>query len=462
MSNDKKYAGDIVDSLIPTFENVIRLFTTETIPDILLNDKKISFNLVFNESDAIKHIEEVYEKYIAETYSGFQTQATTIIEILKQKNNVNNDLPSLVINDYRLFFELLREYYEKIIELFFVRTKASGFMVSEMKNCFEQIWLRATPEDFNNSEQFLRRQVEFINNTTFAKYDNEAIVGSLRFLDSHILAVKNEIARTWDETPQEFKIIIYDKEHYQNRKLFERPHFTLPVIRYGIYEKNGKKICHIGSVQTKKNMLYKLLTDKVPTDEIKKLFNRLRYKINKGMTDEGILETEPSHIIALNTFISFLHNEGITEIEAPSLHELDYQFHEKQNIIMVDNFQKEWTEYKQNKFPERYLEEKAKLEKALNKEDIISRNKSQRFISNLVRIMHHYPKSEIKTYPGDYDSLLRINIPPPQTVLDIDNDILQEIYLLVDETYKENKFIYGHGEVVGKDEFLGNNNSRAF
>ena len=69
--------------------------------------------------------------------------------------------------------------YDKDIELYFLRTKMSGFPVFEKENCFEQIWLRATPDDFNNPEAFLKKQVVMINDTTFAKYDNETSLGKI-------------------------------------------------------------------------------------------------------------------------------------------------------------------------------------------------------------------------------------------------------------------------------------------
>lgn len=143
----------------------------------------------------------------------------------------------MVVNNYKEFFELLRQYYEQDIELYFKRTGQSGFSRYEQENCFKQIWLRATPDDFNNPEDFLRRNVEMIKDKTFQKYDEETYLGTLNKLNDHVICVQNVISRTWDETPREFKIIIYDKQYYNNKKLFYRPNYTLPVIRYGIYEK---------------------------------------------------------------------------------------------------------------------------------------------------------------------------------------------------------------------------------
>lgn len=429
MPYSERYNGTIADSLMPTFENVALEFCVSTMRDILFNDKKTNFNFVFRQPEALRFIEEIFEKYIANYGSSFKEVASKIIQALKQGNDRENDFPSLVINDYQSFFELLRQYYEKHIELFFQRTKRSGFPVYEMKNCFQDVWLRATPEDFNNPEQFLQKQVQFINDTTFAKYDNEAVVGSSSYFNDHIICVSNGIARTWDEMPREFKIIIYDKQYQNITELFYKPHYTLPVVRYGMYEKEGKKICVIGSIQNEKDESSK---------EVSSIFNRARYKVNKDVPDEeNIYGIEPSNVIALSMFINFLHNEGITEIEVPSMYVLDYQYHQKRNIEVVDEFNSKWTEYSQQEDPEEYQKEKKRLENILNKEDIISQNKTERFMKTFMRLAYHYPKSEIRSYAGELDNCLHINIPVVQSENDINGDLLKEMYTLVNGIYTE-------------------------
>ena len=80
-----------------------------------------------------------------------------------------------------------------------------------------------------------------IKDTTFDKYNQETYIGNLNRLGNHPICVQNKVARTWDETSREFEITIYNKSEYDNKQLFNRAHYTLPVIRYGIYEKDGKK-----------------------------------------------------------------------------------------------------------------------------------------------------------------------------------------------------------------------------
>ena len=79
----------------------------------------------------------------------------------------------MVIHSYQDFFELLRQFYEQDIELYFERTGFDSFPSYEQTNCFEQLWLRATPEDFTDPEQFLKKSVILLKDHTLDKYNKE-------------------------------------------------------------------------------------------------------------------------------------------------------------------------------------------------------------------------------------------------------------------------------------------------
>ena len=420
----KEYKGTIAECWQPTFENVTREFITETLYKIMFSESMPNFKFDFRQKEAIDFIEEILNNYIHE-YDFYKDEAKKVLQELKHKDIENTDEPVMVVNDYKQFFENLRQFYEKDIELFFLRTGMSGFTRYEKNNCFEQIWLRATPDDFNNPEEFLAKQVQMINDTTFKKYDEETYLGKLDFLDNNILCVKNGIARTWDENSREIELTIYDKNYYDNKELFIRPHYTLPVIRYGIYEKNGKKVCCVGSVQNK--------SDSYKKNNIEKKLNREKYKANEGITEEDIYKVEPKNLLALSIFINMLNKEDITEIEIPSLYVLDYDYHIKRNEQILLEFQKEWTEEKINKYPEVYKEQKYYFERSYNKEDLISEIKSERLLLTFRRLLQHYPNGKLLSYPGDVDSFMHLDIPKIKNENDINGTIFKILYRLQEQ-----------------------------
>lgn len=441
----------IAEVLKPTFENVTREFITHSIYEILFSKDNFNFKFDFQEKEALNYIEEILNQY-AEKYDFNQKKSEKILNAIKQKTTGNRIIPVMIIKDYKKFFELLTKFYEKDIELYFKRTQCSGFPAWEMENCFKQIWLRATPEDFNDPEKFLQKQVEMINDSTFEKYNTEKFIGKVNTLDNHIICVKNGISRTWDETSRNFQTIIYDKKYYNNQNLFDRSHYSIPTINYGIYEKEGKKVCYIGSIQDK-NLNRE-------NDNIDKIVNRKKYLLNKNVLEaesdeyknyvenkdkenekeiyhpENISEVEPNKILALSVFIDFLNKEGITQIEIPSFYVLNYDYHRKSNIKVKKEFDKEWTIEKINNSPKEYQIAKKYISRNYGKEDLISEIKSERFIRIFNRILYHYSNGKIKSYPGELDSFYHMEFSIIKSRDEIKGDILKEIYDLVEERYE--------------------------
>ncbi len=419
----------IAKCLEPTFENVTRDFITKTMYDILFSEEIPNFKFDFRENEAIEFIEKVLINYSKE-YEFAKVKSQKILQEIKYKTKGNEEMPVMIVNNYKEFFELLRHFYERDIELFFLRREdATGFPVYEEENCFEQIWLRATPEDFNDPENFLSKQVSMINDNTFKKYDKEMEIGKLNFLDDNILCVKNGVARTWDENSREFEMKIYDKNYYDKTELFCRPNYKLPVIRYGIYEKDGIKVCHIGSVQNK-NYDYE-------RDVLMKKIDRKKYKLNKGVPKEYTDKIEPKNILSLSIFVNFLHQEGITEIEVPSMYVLEHEYHRKRNIYDIREFEEYWTDENIEDSPMRYDKSKYYFKRAHKHEDIISELKTERFLLTFKRLLVHYPKSHIINYPNEVNNFMNMSIPIVKNIAEINGEMLKEVYKLVENKYLE-------------------------
>lgn len=420
------YAGTVADSLKPTFKNVTDEFITCTMNQILFNQEKANFRFCFKEPEAIDFIEKVLQDY-SKQHKWSAEQNKKVLETIKQVSN-ENELPVMIVSDYKEFFEQLRQFYEEDIALYFKRTGASGFPVWEMKNCFEQIWLRATPEDFNDPENFLRKQVQMIKDKTFAKYDKETYLGKVACLDNNILCIQNQVARTWDETSRAMEITIYDKNYYDTVQMIKRPSYTLPVIRYGIFERDGKKVCHIGAIQNK---------EYDEEDSLHKKVDRAKYKVNKDVDRSETDKVEPKSLIALSIFINLLSQEGITKIEAPSLYVLDHEYHIKKGKQFMSELKDEWPEEDIKRLPSAYERHLRAVERTYGKEDLISEIKSERFMKLFNRLLHHYPNGQVESYPSELDSNFHITIPHIKNKNEINNNMLCELYGLVEKQYTD-------------------------
>lgn len=418
----------IAPDLKPTFENVSLEFIAGTIEDFLFSKHEVNFKFDFREKEALDFIQKQLNKYASKN-DFFKENSKKVMKALQEKTQNNDTTPVLVVKDYKKFFEFLRQIYEKNIELYFKRTEDMDFPKYEMRNCFLDIWLRATPVDFNNPEAFLEKQAKMLKDTTFNKFDKETVLGEPPFLKNMIVTVKNNIARTWDEAFKQMEIVIYDKQKMKYSNSSYVPKYMLPVIRYGIYEKDGKKICHIGSIQnlnvrTEKNDLYKKI-------------NRKKYTVNDEVPEEYKDRIEPKNIVALSVFISMLNKEGITNIEIPSMYVLDYEYHEKRNKFLIDRFNNKWNPKMQEDESKWYEIEKDILKTSCASPDLVSEIKTERLIKNFERVLYHFPKGKVTSFPDDADNYLHINIPVVKNKEDINGKAVREMYDLVGELYKE-------------------------
>lgn len=423
-----EYAGSVSKTLKPTFENVTNEFVTSTMYTLLCNKTKTNFSICFTEAEAMLFISDIlYESAKGGKY--WERKSEEILKALEQKETINNDLPVMVIRDYKTFFKRLTELCDENVRQYFERTGQSSFPWHERTRCIEQIWLRMAPEDFNDPENFLTRQVEMSKDATFNKYNKLTCFGQSKSLGNNYLCVQNKVAGTWNEASQEMEITIYDKEYYHNNSLKLKPHYTLPVVRYGIFEREGKKVCRIYSIQTPDT--------NQELNTVHKKVDRARYKVNKGVNIEYTERVEPKKIIALSIFVNLLNQEGITQIEAQAAYALDYEFHEKRNKRLFKDFSRRWTDEKKRDQPERYLREKANLDKSYGKEELISEIKTESFAKIFDRLLQHYPMGKVESYPTELDSNYHITIPKIKNKSEIDGELLQEMYGLVARQYEE-------------------------
>lgn len=423
-----EYAGNVSETLEPTFENVTNEFIKSTMYTLLCNKTKTNFRMRFTEAEAMTFITDILHES-AKGGEYWKRKSEEILKALEQNETVNEDMPVMVVRDYRTFFNELTNLCEENVHQHFKRTNNSSFPWYERTNCMEEIWLRMAPEDFNNPENFLRLQVQMAKDKTFSKYDEETCLGQSKILGDNYVCIQNKVARTWDEASQELEITIYDKGHYYDENKRYRPSYKLPVVRYGIYEKDGEKVCRIFSIQT---------TD---TDQeqnaVHKKVDRARYKVNQNIAAEDTEKVEPKNLMALSIFVNLLNQEGITQIEAQAAYALDYEFHEKRNKRLIKDFNERWTDEKKSKQPDMYLREKAYLDKSYGKEELISEIKTERFAKTFDRLLRHYPMGRVESYPTELDSNYHITMPKIKSKSEINGELLQEMYGLVQTQYED-------------------------
>lgn len=367
---------------------IIKKFIEEYLYD-LLYDKHELANMSFNfkEEEAKKTINSIL---IDNINNG--RKFNRMNEIYKAINSNDFPNPILEVSDYKSFFASMEKFKKLLISEYENYTNNGNY--SFVNQIYKYIWLRMTPDDFKNPEQFLNKQIDILKDKTFNKYNKKNKCYDFDLIDNSELLVMNTLANQYDESVKEiiFNIV---SDYYK---------YTLPIVRYGIYEKNNKKICEIGSIQNKE---YK----DTANDKLYNILNRLKYKLNKSVPQDLIGNVEPLKLMSLIIFIKLLIENDIHTISIPSIYVLDYEYHEKRNIIIESIFNSKFTEEFKKNNPKEYDYELNEYLKKINKQDIISANKTTNFIHLFERLLYHLEDARVVEYPNEVSSYMKIEIP---------------------------------------------------
>ena len=247
------------------------------------------------------------------------------------------------------------------------------------------LWLRMTPQDFNDIHGFLERQIGFLYNICYLDNLDEIPY------DKYIITASNEVNEDMFESFNRMCFTIHDEE---NEELV----YELPSIHYGIVDENYKKVCYIYAIQ---NMATGCQDKKIA---------RALYHINKGVEKPTI---PPAFVLAMKTFIDVLNRKDIAEIRVPLLEVLNYGYHQMITEEYGKRFETEWSNEKiQSIFEENdqyeinhYNIDKKIHDNYVSKEDAISKSKTEVFASIFYRLQEQYDDIDIDV--NDFELIIR-------------------------------------------------------
>ena len=321
------------------------------------------------------------------------------------ENILNPDFskPVIEVSNYKLFFKYIYKLYYSYLNS--VNKKDIPYEL-EFISLYKYLWLRMIPEDFTNIENFLLKQIKIFEDNTFINQDVREVYKSINDYDINI---ENRISKHYDEAPKEMLFTISNNNN----------EISLPLVRYGIYQKDNEKVCEISSIQ-----MVKQIDDYDYDKLLTKNINKLRYKFNDGVNKDLIDDVEPKKLMSLLLFIKLLKDNNISLIHVPSLYVLDYEFHKKRNDVIEDLFKSEWSAFNQVKYPAQYENALKEYYDEVNKQDLISSNKSTNFIHLFERLLYHIKDIDILEYPTEVSSYLKFRI---NSLDNINNDYVRKL-----------------------------------
>lgn len=375
------------------FKEAVTLFLDRTMTDLKSESEIPALNIIFPDS-AFKLFEYVKNHPYTKEGSYVPPLYDRDIEKAKRENNSNPNLPTINIHNPVRFFELLtdiinswRDFKNKCFGSYSPR----ALFIQNIKRLF----LRMSPNDMLNIEQFLERELSFLQDETFEEYvSKNTTIGEY---EGYIFKTALEEAPSWCETSKKMTFYLTnDNNEYH----------TLPSIYFGITEEYGEQVCYIYAIQNERHRA-----------ESKKI-HRTLYKLNKGIENPDV---NPASVLVLQTFINMLKDKGITNIKVPCLQVLSYRYHE----ILSDttkrdfekNYSKEQLEYINNLNSydrERKLEEyewqKIWYSHVVDKQDFISETKTEGLFKIFRRVAEQFSSIELLNTPFIEDENLNIRI----------------------------------------------------
>lgn len=317
-------------------------------------------------------------------------------------------IPTLVIKNKENFNKLLTEYLALAKSKYDLTKYYEALEFDDIENpehiinklILTTLWANATYDDFNWSEEFLRKQILFLKDNTFSEYNEPTIIGYSEMLGGY-LEIENIPEPILNETPTSLKISLIEPETNER--------YTFPLVRYGI--KDDK--CYIYAVQKNK----KFDVD----NNFKKKVNRRLFKIGENFDTkndtyenykEGNLkDVSASFVVASNIVLGLLSSKGINDIVVPSI--LIERWNAKEKNIVLRS--------KKEEKPKEYIE--------ANKDEHngIQSNLTEKLLRTFLRIVSHNNTFEVIAYPFDIDSSLHIRT---CSELDCNNSLLNETFLI--------------------------------
>lgn len=327
----------------------------------------------------------------------------------------HNNISTLVIKDEKIFLNLLEEYILLEIDMnrkFYHIT--NEIYKNKIKAIIMFLFINATPTDFVNPNDYLKKRIAFLKDTTFDKYDDyKKIKINNEPIDS--IQIQKQTQSITMETPYKITISITNEQN-----------INIPIaeISYGI----DNKTCYIYSIMKPKEK------KNISNEEIsfKKILNRYLYKLN-----EGILEIESNEFKNYKKGLSQYYPENITDVThafvlAAAIFITLLQKEQIYNIKIVPYL------------PIRYQSREIVAQKQLDKEtknallkrnETIQENATNKLLRTFRRIDYHYGQtSTITSYPYEQDEFMTIKLSAKQNPLN--NSLLNKINDIILENEK--------------------------
>ena len=381
-------------------KDINRIFLTKTIVDLMGREYNMPFIKFLFDDETLNSFNEYLDDADEVNRSKILQSINYLRQIKNDKDNGVDDI-YITVHDSKRFFHLL----EKLVSAYSAK---EGHSLINHYNFIRSIWLRMGVSDIDNVERFLEKQITFIyNESNFSTHRDVKKIDDEKTLVYYVS--ENE---DWFETNKNifFSLVSNNDDIYENSYEYD-----FPAIHFALAKINGKKTCFIYGIQ---NLPCCHSHDEDTRNNLQDIRKKLR---NKNVSAD--------FIIGMSLFLDYLYDSGVTEIEIPTLQVFNYQYHEclsksisdcvsgytDEDIAEIEDLMKcgclcdKVTDY---------LHTMSMVERFVDKEDLISYNKSERFIDLFMELMEKNSNIELICEPFIQGENMKIRINGKSNLLD--------------------------------------------
>lgn len=265
------------------------------------------------------------------------------------------------------------------------------------------VWLRMSANDFDNVYKFLERQILFARN--MVKTEEKEYLCFFKGVD---VCYKVSYTDVSNVANNKVSFALYSENldvsdelcHYRNR-----PYLVLPEVYFQVLNEGNKKICYIYAIKDnskERECEWNDYFEKIKDIEIS---NPLLMDTKKELRNKYV---NYRFILALKFFIELLRKNGISDIKVPLLQIFSYDYHISKSIRC-----KQIIEYSKKTFPG-YKNSDKFYSKYADKEDLISKNKTERLVGTFMVLEEKFGDIEILSEPFIQDENLIVKVLEPK------------------------------------------------
>ena len=363
--------------------DVIKTFLYKTIPDMVGCECNMDFiRFLFTKEDIDR-----LDKIAVSDDNKDKIMAFNSINLLNEINKKPSDTV-IRINDFDEFFDTMTLIFNECEKK---HIAGNDFVRS--------IWLRMGVLDINNVEMFLKKQLEFLKNDECLYYDY--------FNNDNIsISCVGSTNPEFFETNSYARFIVEDSDNQKYR---------FPVVHYGISREKENPICYIYGIQNSR-------TKNINNEKI----NEFLRGVKKNLRNKYVSK---DFVLALGMFLDMIYEKGIDELRVPIYQVFNYDYHENLSKILdliyngYEDVEKEQLEEEYNKGIEDdkvsdYIHNKMMYDRFNGKEEIISYNKTERFINTFLVLNDVFDNIEIYNEPFIQGDELIIKIKKSTDIVD--------------------------------------------